>query len=140
MPLVNRKDKKSVEQYNKDYEMMRKQIWSKNGKLEYMPDEPKEKKKGIGIIPAAWKVLFGEDADTAQVERVASGVGGGVVNAGRMVGQAVKKVGVIGAPAEYLDQAIDPYVQAYQDMVAMPVQKGMDKSSALIKQLLESGK
>jgi hypothetical protein len=120
--------------------MMRKQIWSKNGKLEYMPDEPKEKKKGIGIIPAAWKVLFGEDADTAQVERVASGVGGGVVNAGRMVGQAVKKGGVVGAPFEYLDQAIDPYVQAYQDIFAMPVQKGMDKSSVLIKQLLEKGK
>ena len=140
MPLVNRKDKKSVEQYNKDYEMMRKQIWSKNGKLEYMPEEPKEKKKGIGIVPTALKALFGEDYDTAPAQRFASEVGAGVARTGDIIGESIKEQGLIGAPTAILDKAIDPYVQAYQDIFAMPVQKGMDKSSALIKQLLEKGK
>jgi hypothetical protein len=139
-PLVNREDKKSVEMYNKNYEEAKKEIWSKHGRIEYMPKEEKPKKKGIGIVPTALKALFGEDYDTAPAQRFASEVGGGVKRAGDIVGESIKEQGLFGAPTAILDKAIDPYVQAYQDMVAMPVQKGMDKSSALIKQLLESGK
>jgi len=89
MPLVNRKDKKSVEQYNKDYEMMRKQIWSKNGKLEYMPEEPKAKKDGTRSI---FNILLGrESGDKASVATAEA-----LQKAGASVGKIFEEEGVFG--------------------------------------------
>ena len=145
MPLVNRKDKKSVEQYNKDYEMMRKQIWSKNGKLEYMPEEPKAKKDGTRSI---FNILLGrESGDKASIaaaelaQKAATGIG-----------QKFEKSGALGlalTPAQIALQygtpfgagmgavnALMPAVESYQQNIAMPVQAGMDKSSEYLAQLL----
>jgi hypothetical protein len=99
MPLVNRKDKKSVEQYNKDYEMMRKQIWSKNGKLEYMPEEEKPKGKGFGGLG---KFLLGEK----QGERLNEATAEAFTKLYQNIGEEYTKSGVVGIGLKPLTTSI----------------------------------
>jgi len=131
--LVDETDKKSVDAYNKAYETQRRLLWGgKAIPATVTPKEEKPKKKGEGIIPATWKILFGSEADTAPVERVASEIGRGLLHTGSMVKKSVEKGGIVGAPAEYMTQAFDPFVQAYQQNIAMPTQQGMDYLAQLL--------
>jgi len=131
--LVDENDKKSVDAYNKAYKTQRRLLWGGEAiPATVTPKEEKPKKKGEGIIPATWKILFGSEADTAPVERVASEIGRGLLDTGSMVKKSVEKGGIVGAPAEYMTQAFDPFVQAYQQNIAMPIQQGMDYLAQLL--------
>jgi len=130
--LVDETDKKSVDKYNKAYEAQKRLLWGGNAKLMTVTPSVKEKKKGIGLIPGAVKFLFGSDADTRPAEKFAGEVGSGISEAGRMAGEAFKRGGAIGAPAEYMEQAFNPVVQAYQQNIAMPTQQGMDYLAQLL--------